>query len=117
MTSKILKSIIGALALGLAAVSASAQTAPDRPANPLGQQLREIVAAHRDATKALMEQRKAALEAIRAAAPEDREALKAGLRDIMRAHQLNQRDLAKSIRDAIKAARDARRAAGSTTGG
>lgn len=131
MNSKILPSIVAVVALALATVTASAQSSSSAntsttplppqsapptlsPTNqiPLGQQLRDIIAAHRDANKAFMEQRQAALQVLRDAAPEDREALKDNLRALMRAQQQNQRDLAKSIRDAIQAARDARRTNG-----
>lgn len=113
MNSKTFRILLGALILGLAAVTASAQSTTPAPMpgpqGVLGAQLRQIMTDHRDTTKALLEQRKAALEAIKNAAPADREALKAALRDVMRQHQQNQRELAKSIRDAIKARRDQQR--------
>lgn len=114
MNSKILKTLIGAVILGLGVATTSAQTPPasvppaTMPAiqGPLGDQLRALMATHRAANTALFEQRKTALAAMVNAAPADREALKAALRAIMREHQQNQRELAKSIRDAIKARRD-----------
>lgn len=115
MNSKLLKTLIGAVALALGVATVSAQStpptvvaAPTAPAGALGAQLRQIMTEHRATMQALLEQRKAALEAIKNAAPADREALKAALREVMRAQQQNQRELAKAIRDAIKARRDAR---------
>lgn len=117
MNSKMVKTLIGAVALALGVATGSAQQtgstntqpiAPTAPAGALGAQLRQIMTDHRATMQALLDQRKAALEAIKNAAPADREALKAALREVMRAQQQNQRELAKAIRDAIKARRDAR---------
>lgn len=66
------------------------------------------MADHRGTMQALLAQRKTALDALKNAAPADREALKAALAAVMRDQQKNQRELAKAIRDAIKARRDAR---------
>ena len=74
--------------------------------------MRGIVTAHRNTMQALLTQRTIALEALRNAAPEEREALMLTLRTNMREMQQTQRELAKAIRDEIKARRDQQRKAG-----
>jgi len=105
------RTLLTAAIITVAASSASAQAVPAgtdvRDLAKLGPELKAIIATHRDTTKALLEARKAALELLKKATPAEIEALKTSLRDIMRDHQQDQRELAKAIRDAVKARRDA----------
>jgi hypothetical protein len=109
MNSKYLKSCLGALLILIGAISAQAQATPP-PTLPsldkLGPELKALISAHRDAAKALLEQRKTVLESLKNATPDQIDAIKAQLRTIMQEHQQEQRELAKAIRDAIKARRD-----------
>ena len=103
--------MLGALVIASCAISANAQTTTPPPTTPpdisrLGPELKALIAAHRDVERALLDARRAALEALKNATPAEIDALKAALRDIMLQHQQEQRDLAKAIRDAIKARRD-----------
>lgn len=112
MKNKFLPVLAGALAISLGALSASAQSTTAAPALPadlaraLGPELLAIIATHRDAAKALLDQRNAALQALKNATPAQRDAILADLRNIMRQHTADQKELAKAIRDAIKARRD-----------
>ncbi len=111
MKSKFFPALLTSLAIALGAVSASAQStpAPTVPADlarVLGPELQSLIAAHRDAAKALLEQRNASLQALRNATPAQRDAIITNLREIMKAHTADQKELAKAIRDAIKARRD-----------
>jgi hypothetical protein len=112
MKNKFLPVLAGALAISLGALSASAQSAAPTPVLPpelvraLGPELQAIIATHRDAAKALLDQRNAALAALKAATPAQRDAIIADLRKIMQQHTADQKELAKAIRDAIKARRD-----------
>ncbi len=112
MNTKLHKVILSALVIGLGAVTASAQSTPsvmpDALMKNLGPELQAIVAAHRDAAKALLEQRKATLQALKDATPAQRDAIISNLRELMKAHGAEQKELAKAIRDAIKARRDLR---------
>ena len=110
MKNKILTVLAGALAIGLGNL-ASAQTAttpalPPDLARALGPELQAIIATHRDAAKALLDQRNAALQALKNATPAQRDAIIAELRSLMQQHTADQKELAKAIRDAIKARRD-----------
>ena len=112
MKNKFLPILAGALAISLGAITASAQSAPAGPTIPpdlaraLGPELQAIIASHRDVAKALLDQRKDALLALKNATPAQRDAILADLRKIMLQHKSDQKELAKAIRDAIKARRD-----------
>jgi len=112
MKSKLLPALLATLALSLGAIPASAQSAAPTPMIPndlarvLGPELQSIIASHRDAAKALLEQRNVTLQALKNATPAQRDAIIADLRTIMKAHTADQKELAKAIRDAIKARRD-----------
>lgn len=118
---KLLRTLLTLAALGLAALSVSAQmggtgsvsspptsTAPNSPRmDPaLGASLKAIVDTNRDAMRAILEQRRTLLEQLKNATPEQREAIRSQLQQLMRDTHAAQRDLAKAIRDAIKARRD-----------
>ena len=114
MKTKFLAALVTTLAICLGAISASAQSAqPVPPPLPtvvnldmLAPELQVLIATHRNAAKALLEQRNASLQALRTATPAQRDAIIANLRDIMKTHTMEQKELAKAIRDAIKARRD-----------
>lgn len=104
--SKILLVLVAAAATTL---SGWAQSEPPPGSGPHnGTELRQMLAAHRESMTQLMEQRRALLEAIYAAAPEEREALRLQLRELMLAQQQEHRELAKAIREAVRARRDQR---------
>jgi hypothetical protein len=108
------KTLLIVAALAATSLTSLAQTVTPRPSTPpagsgLSADIRALALEHRTEMKALMEQRKALIEKLRAATPETREAFRAALRQLMISQQQQQRELAKSIRDAIRAKRDERR--------